>query len=96
MTELDQIKAIAELDGRQINLTEDGDIIDEDSPPDYLHSLDAIVLVIRKQWLAQAFAPEKFYQAIPNYYPHILTFIQYTTAKELCEALLRATGKWKD
>lgn len=62
----------------------------------YLTSYDAIIPLLRKQWEANAFTAEKFYQAIPNYYPNILTFMQYTTPSELADALLRATGKWKE
>ncbi len=58
----------------------------------YLTSYDAIIPLVKKQWQAGAFAPEKFYQAIPNYYPHILTFIQHTTPSQLADALLKAKG----
>jgi hypothetical protein len=68
----------------------------KDAPANYLTSYDAIIPVVKKCWESQLFAPEKFYQAIPNYYPHILSFIQYTTPAQLAEALLRATGKWTE
>ena len=110
MKEQDQIRAIAELDEPHQKwdhiLDPDGKtwVIGFRYPAhrgyipakDYLHSYDAIIPVIRKVWEAGGFAPEKFYQAIPNYYPHILTFIQHTTPSQLCEALLKSTGKWRD
>ena len=63
---------------------------------EYWTSYDAIIPVVKKCWEDGLFAPEKFYQAIPNYYPHLLSFFQHSSPAQLCEALIKATGKWKD
>lgn len=55
--------------------------------PDYLHSYDAIISVIQKQ---DSTVQSLVYSAL-----HELFFWEYTPA-QLCQALLRATGKWKD
>lgn len=64
--------------------------------PDYLTSYDAIIPLVKKCWEGQALEPDKFYKAIRNYCPHILTFIQHTSPQELADALIKAVGKWRD
>ena len=96
----DQIKAIAELDGliydSTCNVT--GGLMFKHAPqrtrycPDYLTSRDAIVSVIEKQ------PPKVLHQM----YKHLCDWFDgespenwiKATPSQLCEALLRATGKW--
>lgn len=106
MSEQDQIKAIAELDGKPTAgiyggcvLSLNGKWVFTDSEhqikmlPDYLHSYDAIIPVIQKQdrkiivRLILSFKGR-------NDVARMFDWIQYKPA-QLCEALLRATGKWK-
>jgi hypothetical protein len=101
----DQIKAIAELDGRYVDgITTDGDcyetIPQRGSPDDdievfrYLTSRDAIVPVIEKQgWEMIAYIMLELFNKERN--PD-LRYSCLATPSQLCEALLRATGKWVD
>ena len=88
----EQIKALAELDGRMIKW-KDGDhwveakykdfpdewYIPSSDPRNYLTSYDAIIPLIQKHWSACGYHVSLRDKPI-----------------ELSEALLRATGKWKD
>jgi serine/threonine protein phosphatase PrpC len=102
MTEQEQIKALAELDGYKLEFTspegvpvlcwyEKGRLIREcslDSPriQSYLTNYDTIIPLIQKQ---SANVQDKFMMlcvgGISNYTP-----------SQLCESLLKATGKWKN
>jgi hypothetical protein len=90
MTDQEKIKVLAELDGWKEPMSYPGSL------PRYLTSYDAIIPLVKKCWEGRLFEPDKFYKAIPNYYPHILTFIQHTSPQELADALIKAVGKWKD
>ena len=94
MTETEQVKALAELDGLKYNTNHqysdlhptvfvmfpDGSMGVESN---YLDSYDAIIPLIQKQ-------PE-FASGMMNGH------IDFTmTPSQLCEALLRATRKWKE
>lgn len=98
MTKQEQIKALAELDGWRRNLDiqsgeprwklDDGWIDEEsliESCQNYLTSYDAIIPLIQKQSLGVRLTMFNAYKV------SIMT-----TPKMFCEALLRATGKWKD
>jgi hypothetical protein len=110
MTPQNQIKAIAELkrykpyqDGW---LNENGSWVSNDMMGLCLTSRDAIVPVIQK--LNPVIGNESEYrfvqclcEAIPGItrkgelnFPEIFHLLIYATPPQLCEALLRATGKW--
>lgn len=61
----------------------------KDWRPPYLKSRDAIVPVIEKQ-------PMETWGEIQRLLHIEREFIYLATPHQLCEALLRATGKWKD
>lgn len=83
MNEPDQIKAIAKLDYQDIRP------ITKASPlPPYLTSRDAIISVIEKQGEGVSETVKEFLIK-QNVRPTFLA-----TPPQLCEALLRATGKW--
>ena len=108
MNHEEQIKALAELDGYVMELStpngvpvmclyEQGKIIrecDMESPrmTAYLASYDAIIPLIQKQ----------SYSIIGNIHDILCTtndtkyFLRNCSPAQLCEALLRATGKWKE
>ena len=109
MNSNDQIKALAELDGwveLEVNKSNTGligyryshkyaKLSGKELIPPYLTSLDAIVPVIEKQddntrrkISSLLSTKEAFKGAICDYF--------FQTASNLSEALLRATGKWKD
>lgn len=98
MKDQDQIKAIAELDGWHTtthNTLVCGRCVDirnqanwHEAPP-YLTSRDAIVPVIEKQ-------SDTIQLKIYNYLDRVAKWTFLATAPQLCEALLRATGKWKE
>ena len=108
MKEQDQIKALAELDGfrfeygfnvshyqNQIRWTDShGSIIC--GAKDYLTSYDAVIPVIQKQGneIAKALVLEIVDGSELADYTGLRLF--HSSPTELCEALLRATGKWKD
>lgn len=99
MKEQDQIKAIAELDGWEYNGNNNWSHHDEFSCEtrdfDYLHSYDAIIPVIQKQSLHVKLAICKFFfDKSKTDLCNMLSIVD-TTPFQLCEALLRATGKWK-
>jgi hypothetical protein len=103
VTEQDQIKALAELDGLEIT----GEQCDPDvgvwlqchkkgqdftntkalAVPEYLTSYDAIIPLIQKQevWIRAKIAAR---------HPQGITFM--SSPAQLCEALLRATGRWTE
>lgn len=62
----------------------------------YLASYDAIIPLLTKCWKCGMFKPESFYKGLKNYYPTGLLLLTEATPSQLCEALLRATGKWKE
>jgi len=88
-----QIKALAELDGVKFHVGNDGKVWFRDigERHDYLTSYDAIIPLLQKQTrnvqvrmmklIAELFGEELGWEV---------------TTQQLCEALLRATGKWKD
>ena len=95
----DQIKALAELDGREIAYGEFVDIRQRESDgepeilghvpfPDYLTSYDAIIPLIQKRGDYTQTKIEDFMLSQLKMFS--------VTPTQLCEALLRATGKWKD
>lgn len=129
MNQQDQIKALAELDGREIAYGEFVDIRQRESDgepeilghspfPDYLTSYDAIIPLIQKQWKVSC--PQnkewavKFIQELYRLHTHpeceeidlqdafddchqaIYLAMMVSMPAQLCEALLRATGKWKE
>lgn len=69
--------------------------------PDYLHSRDAIVPVIEKHWDSMT---EQEQEAFVEYTDQDgkqwdkwgWIYLLFTTPAQLREALLRATGNWKD
>lgn len=109
MTTKEQIIATAELDGwhniqpnplypnRYAGFTK-GDTHALCGIPDYLTSRDAIVPVIEKQTtIVQLHICDEIYRTLPsNRIYQSPTKILLATPPQLAEALLRATGKWKD
>lgn len=111
MTPQSQIIAIAELDGWQCNLWSDKSTSEWYSKKDeidknikdftYLHSRDAIVPVIEKviktsgEW--HEFTIHLFGEAtiVDDAFTIVFKLLQKTPS-QLCEALLRATGKWTE
>ena len=102
MNDNEQIKAIAELDGLYFGNTEydteecwrNNLGIPKIHLKSYLTSLDAIVSVIKKQSFNRK-------TSIDAYLTNLIRVGQIewewlATPRQLCEALLRATGKWKD
>jgi len=98
----DIIKAVAELDGRYADgVTTNGECYESvpqrGSPDDgievfrYLNSLDVIVPVIRNQTCAVQRLMNELLKDVTDW-----NFTYLATPAQLCEALLRATGKWKD
>lgn len=100
MTETEQVKALAELDGLYFG-TEDSDreecwrnqnglVVDL---PNYLTSYDAIIPLIQKQDGETKNLVEDYIEECQT----MKTSFWYdATPAQLREALLRATGKWKD
>lgn len=107
----DQIKAVAELDGWKLNEFNrqvppnlhplNNANCDYQFPP-YLTSRDAIVPVIEK--IIESYGNQlSFYTSLQRLVikqtdnPYSIEFSCITaTPQQLCEALLRTTGKWKD
>jgi hypothetical protein len=94
MTEQEQIKALAELDGwTEYLFGSANDCVkhkncDWKIAPNYLASYDAIIPLIQKQNVTGSVidnSPEDFHGYIIDMSP-----------AQLCEALLKATGKWKE
>lgn len=84
MNEQDQIKAVAELDRWT-----PPPFVRFPKEPDYLTSYDAIIPVIQKQDIGVQ-------HSISNWMiRNELSWFTITPA-QLCEALLKAVGKWKD
>jgi len=125
MTEHEQIKALAEMDGWKIYSPGDfnptprwqyghtGLVRTTDDLPDYLTSSDAIIPLIQKRitsmcWpsfqdalglicaetLSKSEGENHRYEGDGSYQEAWLIF--QPTPAQLGEALLRATGKWKD
>ena len=109
MNEQDQIKAIAKLDGWDKEATPylDGKQTGWGMPaskpgwnwisqlPDYLHSRDAIVPVIEKQTKEILYRIVDFLCVSSDTYTTAIAVL-LAPPELLCEALLRATGKWKE
>lgn len=97
MTKQEQIKALAELDGIEIDISpynwrwryKDCSWNAFDLP-DYLTSYDAIIPLIQKQNDFDLIDLEMWIED-----QNKLGLVIYATPAQLCEALLRATGKWK-
>lgn len=122
MTEQDQIKALAELDGwhqqevfessfadstKQVSAglrwTRMDSLRFERKLPDYLTSYDAIIPLIQKQldtvfncFLDNLCIIKNSDDAEMDGSYSELRMMWMATPTQLCEALLRATGKWKD
>lgn len=87
MTEYDQLTALAELDGYgQFSH-------DFRTPPDYLHSYDAIIPLIQKQ---SQEIQDRLGDIMCRMDAFKYRWFWQSTTSQLCEALLRATGKWKE
>ena len=104
MKDQDQIKAIAELDGfRDFKIEVKPAItyywayqsgaINWEILPDYLTSRDAIVPVIEKNYPDTT---ARFLKIVINNQGYLITDsrLAFATPPQLCEALLRANGKW--
>lgn len=83
------------------NLFSSDDSIDWEALPDYLHSYDAIIPLIQKQGSETLFKMYSFLRqnafklaGNPPELPILTT--AYSEPAQLCEALLRAAGKWKE
>jgi len=94
-----QIKALAELDGFRYLSPDTGlcyrtDKVEEDGVkcPDYLTSYDAIIPLIQKQ----SYATVSVIHSSLCDMNDTKFFLRDTTPAQLCEALLRATGKWEE
>lgn len=109
MTEQEQIRTIAELDGcKEINPGIFLGLGCNHTPAkDYLHSLDAIVPVIRKRFAtmdSKTLFLDYLYVIVgwsgATNQADARSISQYNAVvaapDQLCEALLRATNKWKD
>jgi len=121
MTEQDQIRELAILDGWTFNpagkdsfgtnyaefwQTGGAGEITCAKPPDYLGGYNLILPLIRKLFGKDKFTKghfiqtlrnmrEKEYQNLISDYWHIFDVVLLATPKELCEAVLKATEKWK-
>lgn len=113
MTTPEIIKAVAELDGWNSTqyLVDSKETVSfeerlENEPgfvPDYLHSYDAIIPVIEKQFCGDESGEAEFIHwlsvAINSGFikSKLISFsLLVATPLQLCEALLRSVGKWKD
>lgn len=100
MKEQDQIKAIAELDGKHYWTGDEQErdcVICGGKPPadqhcfgDYLKSYDAIIPVIQKHMTDKTMP-----MTIDDYLP-VGVYFHNAKPTQLCEALLKSVGKWKD
>lgn len=110
MSEQDQIRAIAELDGFNPEPTPKKDSIasggwgpDHNKPewnfthqlPRYLTSRDAIVPVVQKHWRTASTIKGIAWQTEFHRTLPSLECVLFATPLQLCEALLHATNKWK-
>ena len=92
MEDLDQIEAVAKLDGWwKLNGPEPWIHPDIsglfECAPDYLNSYDAIIMVIQKQdWKVSNEVECWILGEVNDFFK--------ATPRQLCEALLRTTGKW--
>ena len=99
MNDTDKIKAIAELDGYKPTLAHQyGGKWIEESWPSYLTSYDAIIPLIQKccdgivcSWYS---LKEELYK-LTRWRPDYISTLK-ATPTQLADALLHATGKWKD
>jgi hypothetical protein len=110
MTSEQQIKALAELDGFGETWNELsglwGTIILQPQDwnrtmrvPEYLTSYDAIIPLIQKLWKADVCLSGDFTSSLKKVREwHTISLMEMLTAtpSQLCEALLRATGKWTE
>lgn len=98
----EQIKALAELDGwkgllqdpvqgHRVGYKEPDRIYTGEHIPNYLTSYDAIIPLIQKQ--NHAIKMDVQFSIINN---ELLHDCYSATPSQLCKALLRATGKWKE
>lgn len=107
----DQIAAVAELDGRKDEYLMDLDIGTRKGHPEllmrddylYLTSRDAIIAVIEKVILGNEELEKKFHHELFKIMAAsfskgvtVAVTLVCATAEQLTEALLRATGKWKE
>jgi hypothetical protein len=89
MKEQEKIKAIAEFDGVEFKSQWEFAHYDVSYSKPYLTSRDAIVPVIEKQ-------TDDIKGEISDWLMTRAEWLITATPPQLCEALLRATGKWKD
>ena len=110
MTEQDQIKALAELDGwdetkyswvhpsgsHYSKTANNGRVIpDLDILPRYNTSYDAIIPLIQKQNVSVICRIYDTFDGDCGWTAQAIAMIKATPA-QLCKALLQATGKWKE
>src|SRR5688572_30251209 len=98
MNPQDQIKAIAELDDNSnYKFSFTCAYCNQTATKDYLHSRDAIIPVIEKQdYHAQIQMIELLTPSCNDWSPKACVTVMIASAPQLCEALLRATGKWTE
>lgn len=120
MTEQDQVRALAELDGwipyspGDFNPTprwmdKNANVRTENKLPNYLHSYDAIIPLIQKQWrrgdmdFMNGITFGKCLKEVLQHEPTSKHETQFdiiagiaSTPSQLCEALLRATERWRE
>lgn len=104
------IKAVAELDGWEKTPAgfwkkPPGSLLQRSLPP-YLTSRGTIVPVIEKQWKnlgSNSFDGNKFSDYLRKLVDekeccttHTTMRVLLATPRQICEALLRATGRWKE
>ena len=89
----DQIKALAELDGRLACTVSNCGCGSELKDFNYLTSYDAIIPLIQRH---QRQGRKMALKITGELWNMKLVFLFQATPSQLCEALLRATGKWKE
>jgi len=100
MKEQDQIKAIAELDGKYPSIFYRPRLPQnppsEHDLPDYLHSRDAIIPVIEKHIRSGNYNSDQTHMALELVLGEPCKWMDFAcaTPQQLAEALLRATNKW--
>lgn len=95
MTNEDKIKVLAELDGWRHSPfgTVKPGTIELGTPPNYLTSYDAIIPLIQKQ--DEAIKAKVKWLVVFDGGGKVGTLFDVTHA-QLCDALIKAVGKWKD